>query len=340
MSFVVCPKCGTRNSEFNPRCQSCNDLLPPSSAGISHPWSGSSGAGQAPALPPESSLVGRLIDHFRVTDLLGRGGMGEVYRAIDEKLEREVALKVVRSDISKSDEVRRRFQREAKAAGTLEHPSIVRIYDVLEHQEGDFIVMELVEGSTLSDFLEGKFNNGQFKDLRLLVSLARDVAEGLAVAHGCGVVHRDLKPENIMVTREGRAKILDFGLAKLFSSIDGDGQSEASLTIDGGVVGTFRAMSPEQAQGFKVDHRSDLFSLGTMLYEVTTGQSPFRRRGIAATLAQLCVHRQAPALELNANVPEALSMLIDWLLEKNRADRPQSADEVVAALEDILSELE
>lgn len=335
MSFVVCPKCGTRNSEFNPRCQSCNDLLPPSSAGISRPWSGSSGVGQASA-PPENSLVGQRIDQFLVTDLLGRGGMGEVYRAVDEKREREVALKVIRSDIKKSDEVRRRFQREAKAAGALEHPSIVRIHDVLERQEGDFIVMELVEGSTLSDLLDGK--DGKFNDPRLLVSLARDVAEGLAVAHGCGLVHRDLKAENIMVTREGRAKILDFGLAKRLS-IEGEGQSEVSLTVDGGVVGTFRAMSPEQAQGLKVDHRSDLFSLGTLLYEVTTGQSPFRRRGIAATLAQLCVHRQAPALELNADVPEALSALIDWLLEKNRADRPQSADEVVAALEDVLADL-
>ena len=338
MGDVVCPRCGARNAEFNPRCVSCEVQLPPSSTGQSLERDESSSAGASAAGPPEPNLLspGRMVARYRVLDLLGRGGMGEVYRARDERGGRLVALKLLRPDRSENDEIRERFRREARAAGRLDHPAVVRIYEVLEHEEGDCIVMELVEGRTLADLM----GDGR-PDLARLVALGRGIAEGLAAAHAEGIVHRDLKAENVMVTADGGVKILDFGLAKRFALGDKETTyTEVSLTVDGGVVGTFRAMSPEQAQGFPVDPRSDLFSFGTLLYEAITGHSPFRRSGLAATLAQLCLHRQPPAVQLNSDVPESLSRLIDALLEKDPALRPQNADEVAAALGDVQRELE
>jgi len=249
--------------------------------------------------------------------------MGEVYRAYDRRLDRRVALKIIRPDARTGLKARERFRREARAVAGLSHPTIVQIHDIIEREEGDGIVMELVEGETLARILQ----RGPLALDRAL-RLAREIAEGLAVAHGRGVVHRDLKAENVMITAEDRPKILDFGLAKrLFAPTP-----EQSLSIEGRVVGTGHAMSPEQAQGFRVDHRSDLFSFGTLLYEMVTGTSPFRRPTLAETLTRVCVHRQTSVGELRPVVPAELSQLIDRLLAKEPEDRPSDAAEVVGVL--------
>ncbi|HSS49777.1 MAG TPA: protein kinase [Thermoanaerobaculia bacterium] len=253
---------------------------------------------------------------------LGAGGMGEVYQAYDSRLERRVAIKLIRPEQTESETARERFRREARAAAGLSHPSIVQIHDIVEGGESDAIVMELVDGERLSQWIaRGPLPVGE------AVRIGREIAEGLAAAHAKGLIHRDLKPENVMINGEGRAKILDFGLAKRLAG-------EASLTADHRVLGTFRAMSPEQAKGMPLDARSDLFSFGLLLYEMLSGRSPFEGSSTLDTLTRICTHRQAPLREIGA-VPEGLSDLVDQLLEKDSARRPQSAREVASALETL-----
>ncbi len=260
---------------------------------------------------------------YRLGERLGAGGMGQVFRAYDERLERWVAIKQILPGNLEAAEARQRFRREARAVASLNHPSIVQIYDVLETEHGDWIVTELVEGRDL----RGLIPEHGLEPAKVL-ALARQVAEGLAEAHGKGIVHRDLKSENVMVTPAGQAKILDFGLAKTpFSELD-----DPTLSRPGIVLGTSRAMSPEQATGDPVDHRSDLFSLGTLLYEMTSGRSPFQGERRSQTLSRICVHRQRSLLELKPGVPPELSSLVDDLLEKDSALRPQSASAVATAL--------
>ncbi|HKV09124.1 MAG TPA: protein kinase [Thermoanaerobaculia bacterium] len=263
------------------------------------------------------------IGPYRVESRLGAGGMGEVYRAWDERLERWVALKLIRPESAGSDQARERFRREARAAASLSHPSLVQIHDILVAEEGDAIVMELVEGEPLARRLA----RGPLS-VREAVRLGRDIAEGLASAHAKGLIHRDLKSENVMVTADGRAKILDFGLAKRL-------EGEAGLTQDSVVVGTFRSMSPEQARGLPLDARSDLFSLGTLLYEMLAGRSPFEGDSTFDILTRVCTARQAPLWDFVSGLPPDLSDLVDRLLEKDPALRPQTAREVAAILENL-----
>ena len=251
--------------------------------------------------------------------------MGEVLLAYDERLRRRVAIKHVRADRTQTAGRRERFRREARAVARLNHPAIVQVFDILEGDDGDRIVMEYVEGESLADLLDRSP-----LDAPRAIRLGRELAEGLAEAHAHGLVHRDLKADNVMVTRSGHVKILDFGLAK---SVWPEG--DPSLSADGTVVGTSRAMSPEQASGRPVDHRSDLFSLGSLLYEAVTGVSPFDAENPLATMQRIIGERQPPARTLAA-VPAELSDLIDHLLEKDPGDRPQEAREVarrLAALE-------
>ncbi len=269
-------------------------------------------------------MLAKKVDWFRMEEILGKGGMGEVYRAFDEKLERWVAIKVIRPGDLEDQTARSRFLREAKTAAQLTHPAIVRIYHVLESDEQDYIVMELIEGHSLREEVRGAP-----LDLERVVHLAREIAEGLAAAHAKGIVHRDLKLENVNVTPAGRAKILDFGLAKRLD------HGTTDLSGAGAILGTLHCMSPEQAQGREVDHRTDLFSFGVLLYQLLTGRAPFQTRSARETLAKICLHRQAPAHELNPRIPRALSALIDNLLEKDRNHRPQSASEVATALADF-----
>ena len=247
--------------------------------------------------------------------------MGEVYQAYDSRLDRRVAIKLIRPEQTENETARERFRREARAAAGLSHPSIVQIHDIVESGESDAIVMELVDGERLSQRIaRGALPVGE------AVRIGREIAEGLACAHARGLIHRDLKPDNVMITPEGRAKILDFGLAKRL-------EGEVSLTADQRVIGTFRAMSPEQAQSLPLDARSDLFSLGLLLYEMLSGRSPFEGSSTLETLTKICTHRQTPLREIGAGIPEGLSDLVDRLLEKDSARRPQSAREVAAALE-------
>jgi tetratricopeptide (TPR) repeat protein/tRNA A-37 threonylcarbamoyl transferase component Bud32 len=260
------------------------------------------------------------IGPYTLGERLGAGGMGEVYQAYDQRLDRWVAVKLIRSDHLDKPTVRERFRREARAAARLSHPSIVQIHDVVESDESDAIVMELVEGEPLSC----RIARGPLP-VPEAVRLGKEIAEGLAAAHAKGLIHRDLKPENVMITTDGRAKILDFGLAKLL-------EGEAALTADHRVLGTFRSMSPEQARGLALDARSDLFSFGLLVYEMLTGTSPFEGISTLETLTRICTHRQAPLREVDPAVPAPLSDLIDRLLEKEPARRPGSAREVAAAL--------
>jgi serine/threonine protein kinase len=278
-------------------------------------------------------MIPERIGSYRIDSLLGKGGMGEVYRAYDEELDRLVAIKVIRATGDPAPEfvntTRERFRREARSAARLTHPAIVRVYLVLFEANHDSIVMELVEGRTLAKLLD---EDGPLPP-EPAMTFFRDIALGLAEAHSHDIVHRDLKVENVMVTADGpfpgRPKILDFGLAKQLTT------TESSLSLSGALLGTPYAMSPEQAGSEKVDHRSDLFSLGVLFYHTLTGQSPFRAGTHLATLARVLTHHPPPVAELDARIPLALSDLLVRLLHKDPEHRPQSAVAVNAELEHI-----
>lgn len=259
--------------------------------------------------------------------------MGEVLRGYDDRLDRPVALKRIRPGRDPAT-ARRRFRREARAAARLSHQAIVQVYDWVAADDDDWLVMELVEGRSLDHLLaDGPLDPDHAR------RIARQIAEGLAVAHAAGLVHRDLKPANIMVTARAEVKILDFGIVKEIGpdiqAVDQRstrGTDGTSLTLTGQVVGTASAMSPEQALGWPVDHRSDLFSLGILLYEMLTGSLPFEGTSVIDTLSRLCHVRETPIAELNPDVPDKLAGLVGRLLEKDPARRPSDAHSVVTAL--------
>ncbi len=275
----------------------------------------------------KASTTPQKVGPYRIEERLGAGGMGAVYRAYDERLDRWVALKQIRQDKATDARFRERFLREARVAARLNHPAVVHIHDVLDTEDGDWIVMELVDGIPLAHLLEteGPLEVGR------AVLLAKEIASGLAAAHSAGVIHRDLKTENVVIDGDGAAKVLDFGLAK---TVDPDAET-SSLTSGGRILGTPRAMSPEQVQGQELDFRSDLFSLGILLYEMMTGKSPFKGPAPAMTLARICHHQQDPAQDLVPGLPEELSVLIDRLLAKDPRSRPRGAAEVVERLQQI-----
>ena len=281
-------------------------------------------------------MIGRTISHYEITDKLGEGGMGVVYKARDSHLKRFVALKVLPPEKVTDAERKRRFVLEARSASALSHPNIVTVYDIDQSDGVDFIAMEYVEGKTL-DGLIGR------KGLKLNESLnyAIQIADALAKAHAAGIVHRDLKPGNVMVTPEGRVKVLDFGLAKLTETApvsDGDTtQTQPPATESGLIVGTASYMSPEQAQGKKVDARSDIFSFGSVLYEMLTGQRAFRGESLVLTLGAILQTEPPP---LPAEVPGDLSKVIARCLRKDVARRYQHMDSVKFALEELKEESE
>lgn len=277
------------------------------------------------------------IGPYRLEEPLGRGGMGEVYRGYDSRLHRAVALKRVRLAAEDPEPARHRFQREAQAMARLSHPAVVQVHDWVEGEGEDWIVMELVDGGPLRELLaQGPLSAAE------AVRIGRAIASGLAAAHAAGVIHRDLKVDNVMVTSSGEVKILDFGIAR---HLRGEGEQTgeeplaSTLTTTGKVVGTVTAMSPEQALGQPVDRRSDLFSLGSLLYELLTGKSPFRGLTPVETLSRICSLKQVRVDRLNPAVPSSLSELVDHLLEKEPAARPGSAAEVEAALDRVSASL-
>jgi serine/threonine protein kinase len=271
------------------------------------------------------SLVGRTLAHYRITTAIGAGGMGEVYRATDSKLGREVALKVLPPDMARDPERLARFQREARAVAALNHPHIVTIYSVEESAGVHFLTMELVEGQSLDHrILDGGL------PVQQIVEIAGALADALAAAHDKGIVHRDLKPANLMLTDEGRVKVLDFGLAKeIRAANSGDATlTSAGHTEVGLVMGTPRYMSPEQIAGRPLDHRTDIFSLGIILYEMSTGSRPFA--GTSSAELASAILRDTPPLvtDLRANLPVSLARIIQRCLEKSVADRFQSARDI------------
>ncbi|HSA94514.1 MAG TPA: protein kinase, partial [Acidobacteriota bacterium] len=290
-----------------------------------------------------SELAGQTFLHYKILEKIGEGGMGAVYKAIDTHLDRPVAIKILPPDKVADPERKSRFVQEAKAASALRHPNIVVIHDIASDRGLDFIVMEFVEGKSL-DELVGR------KGLRLndALGVAVQIADGLAKAHAAGIIHRDLKPTNVMVTADGLVKILDFGLAKLTEEGAGDaagptmtaGHEGRPRTEEGIVVGTAAYMSPEQAEGKKVDGRSDIFSFGAVLYEMMTGRRAFGRDSRIKTLAAVLNEDPQPASALAAAVPGELERIITRCLRKDPQRRWQTMSDLKVALQDLKEDSE
>jgi eukaryotic-like serine/threonine-protein kinase len=276
--------------------------------------------------------VGSRIGRYEVTAFIGRGAMREVYRALDDRLGRDVAVKVLPAAFSADAERLKRFDQEARAAGALNHPNVLAIFDLGTHDEVPYIVSELLEGGTLRARLE----HGALP-LRKAVEFGIQIARGLAAAHAKGIVHRDLKPENLFVTADGRVKILDFGLAKLVRRNDGSGSDSdsiaATMTEAGAVLGTVGYMAPEQVRGEPTDQRADMFALGCVLYELATGTPPFHRGSPVETMAAI-VRDDLPRFppEIERESPE-FTALVRRCVEKVAGERFESARDLAFSLE-------
>ena len=283
---------------------------------------------------------GTRLGSYAILRKIGAGGMGDVYQAEDGNLGRHVAIKVLPRAFAEEAERLRRFQQEARAASALNHPNILTVHDLGTHEGAPFLVMELLEGGTLREKL-----GERGLPAKTIMEIGLQVAHGLAAAHEKGIVHRDLKPENVFITRDGRVKILDFGLAKLRAaeagaSLDSEMPTEAVLPIGmqtaaGALLGTVAYMSPEQAQGEAVDGRSDLFSFGVMLWEMLTGRRPFQRDSTVGTL-QAIIHEEPPDLDSGLRVPPLLERVLRSCLAKNPEGRFHSAHDLAFALQAAL----
>jgi tRNA A-37 threonylcarbamoyl transferase component Bud32/Flp pilus assembly protein TadD len=272
---------------------------------------------------------GMRLGPYEIVAPLGAGGMGEVYRASDPRLGREVALKVLPAELYRDESVRVRFELEARAASALNHPNIVSIHDIGQDNGVSYIVTELVDGESLRQVIaQGRM------PARRLIDVAQQIADGLAAAHAAGVVHRDLKPENILITRDGRVKIIDFGLAKqLFSGGAGPSVSAQTLTMPGAVMGTIGYMSPEQIRAQSVDQRTDIFSLGVILHEMAAGESTFP--GASAPDVMSAILREDPPPLQSADLPPGLSLIVDRCLTKDPVNRFQTASDLAFAIRNL-----
>jgi len=281
---------------------------------------------------PVDVLVGKVLAHYRILEQIGRGGMGVVYRAHDEALRRDVAVKVLPPSFATDPDRLRRFEQEARSAGALNHPNILAIYDFGEHEGSPYVVSELLEGKTLREQM-----GGQAIPVRKTVDYGIQIARGLSAAHEKRIVHRDLKPENIFVTGDGRVKILDFGIAKLLAPeevrVDDGVTATQSLTEAGVLLGTTGYMSPEQVRGESVDHRSDLFSLGTVLYEMLSGRNAFGGATPADTMSAILSHDPPSLSALREDIPPDLDRTIRRCLEKSTRERFQTAWDLASDLE-------
>jgi predicted Ser/Thr protein kinase len=292
-------------------------------------------------------MIGRQLKQYVIEGLLGKGGMGTVYRARDTRLQRNVALKVLPQDVTQDPDRRSRFLREARAAAAITHPSVAQVYDVDEADGVTFIAMELIEGETVRRLIERRE-----LDLAGALDIAIQTAEGLARAHESGVVHRDIKSENIMVTRDGHAKVLDFGLAKLDPlRSDDDAQPQGAedrisqlatmaQTRAGAVIGTLAYMSPEQARGKPVDFRSDIFSFGVTLYEMVTGTLPFAGDSALDTMHAIAFEETRPVTSLRPNIPPDLHRIISRCLRKRPEDRYPSTRDLIEDLRKLRKDVD
>src|SRR5215469_3105147 len=294
-----------------------------------------------------SIAPGTKLGRYKIRSKLGAGGMGEVYLAEDTRLHRKVALKVLPADLASHRDRMRRFEQEATAAAALNHPNIAHIYEIGEADGLNFIAIEFIDGQTLRQYIHGRQT-----DLSKLLRHLQHVADGLAKAHAAGIVHRDLKPDNIMITRDGHAKILDFGLAKLIepqqtSIPTSDAVSEAATAIlqqhstPGVVLGTVGYMSPEQAQGRtnEIDGRSDIFSFGCILYEAVTGQKAFAGKDAIDTLNKIIREPAAPISDFRPDAPNHLQRIVRRCLAKDAEDRYQTIKDVAIELRELRREL-
>ncbi len=294
----------------------------------------------------ENAMTDKTIKHYKVGDLLGKGGMGVVYRAHDTKLNRPVALKMLKTGLTADPDRLKRFLQEARAAASITHPSIAQVYDIDTVDETTFIVMEFIEGQTV-----GKLIANKELDLLGSVEIALQVAEGLSKAHKSKIIHRDIKSENIMVTRDGHAKLLDFGLAKLLeSSLEGDRtltlmehaptKTMPKTTAAGTIMGTTSYMSPEQARGQTLSYPSDVFSLGIVLYEMVTGELPFEGASPIDTMHAIAFEEARPVTVIRKNLPPDLHRIIARCLRKRPEDRFPDAGALAAEIKHLKADIE
>ena len=283
------------------------------------------------AADQKQSMVGRTLGHYRVVSLLGSGGMGEVYLAEDTRLNRRVALKLLPAEFTADRERLRRFEQEARAASSLNHPNILTVYEFGEHGGSPYIVSELLEGEELREQLNDSMSQ------RNAVDYAQQIASGLAAAHAKGIVHRDLKPENIFINTDGRVKILDFGLAKLRprqSKPVGSGvATQKAMTEPGTVMGTLGYMSPEQVRGQEADHRVDIFAFGVILYEMLSGRRPFTGDSAVDVMNAILKEEPVELSERDQKISPSLERIVRRCLEKKPERRFQSASDLGFALE-------